>query len=61
MLLLVLYCLKDVRWTSIPYGTPELAAIVIVAVAHVWRGNALLSIVSGTVAYMLGSRILILM
>lgn len=57
MLLLVLYCLKDVQWTSAPYGLTELGAIIIVVIVHLWKGNALLSIVMGTVFYMLATRI----
>ncbi len=52
MLLLVLYCLKDISWTMIPYGVPELMCIFIVAGLHIWKGNALLSIFAGTVIYM---------
>ena len=52
MLLLVLYCLKDVQWTSAPHGLPELGAIAIVIMVHLWRSNALLSILSGTASYM---------
>jgi len=52
MLLLVLYCLNDVQWTSAPYGSPELGAIALVIMVHLWRSNALLSILSGTASYM---------
>ncbi|MBQ3403965.1 MAG: AzlD domain-containing protein [Oscillospiraceae bacterium] len=51
--MLVVYCLKDVSVISAPHGLPELIAIVLVAVLHIWRRNTLLSIVSGTVCYML--------
>ncbi len=51
--MLVVYCLKAVRPLAYPYGLPELIALVIVALLHVWKRNTLLSIVSGTVAYML--------
>ena len=51
--MLVVYCLKDVRPLAYPYGLPELIAIAIVALLHVWKRNTLLSIVSGVVAYML--------
>jgi branched-subunit amino acid transport protein AzlD len=53
MLLLVFYCLKDVQWTSLPSGLPELGAIAIVVIVHLWKSNALLSILSGTASYML--------
>ncbi len=51
--MLVVYCLTDVSVISAPHGLPELIAIVLVAVLHIWRRNTLLSIVSGTVCYML--------
>jgi branched-subunit amino acid transport protein AzlD len=57
MLLLVVYCLKDVRWIEAPYGSREILAIGVVATIHLWKRNALLSIMSGTVLYMLLLRI----
>ncbi|HUX12979.1 MAG TPA: AzlD domain-containing protein [Spirochaetia bacterium] len=52
MLILVLYSLKDVPFARAPYGLPELLALAIVAVLHLWRRNALLSIFGGTLFYM---------
>lgn len=51
--LLVVYCFKDVSLLSAPHGLPELIAIVLVAVLHLWKRNLLLSISAGTVCYML--------
>lgn len=51
--MLVIYCLKAVRPLAYPYGLPELIAILIVVLLHIWKRNTLLSIVSGTVSYML--------
>lgn len=51
--MLVVYCLKDISFTDTPYGLPELAAVILVAVLHRWKRNTLLSIVIGTVFYML--------
>ena len=51
--MLVVYCLKDVSWTSAPFGLPELIGIAIVALLHIWKRNSLLSIGVGTVCYML--------
>ena len=51
--LLVVYCLKSVRWTAAPHGAPELIAIAVVTVLHWWKGNVLLSIAGGTAVYML--------
>ena len=51
--MLVVYCLKDVKFLSAPYGIPELIGIVITAGLHIWKRNSLLSIGVGTVSYML--------
>ncbi|NLO29491.1 MAG: branched-chain amino acid transporter AzlD [Methanosarcina mazei] len=52
LLLLVIYCLKDVQWLSAPYGFPELFTIGVVAGLHFWKRNAMLSIFAGTGIYM---------
>ncbi len=51
--LLVIYCLKDVRVTEAPFGVPELAASLLVILLQAWKSNSLLSILAGTVGYML--------
>lgn len=51
--MLVVYCLKDVSITEAPYGLPELIAGAIVVGMHLWKRNTLVSIVAGTVGYML--------
>ena len=51
--MLVIYCLKSVSILTFPYGIPELIAIVLVILVHKWKHNLLLSIVGGTVVYML--------
>lgn len=51
--MLVVYCLKDVSIFEESHGIPELIAIALVAVLHKWRKNTLLSILSGTICYML--------
>ncbi|GAB2799295.1 branched-chain amino acid transporter permease [Halomonas shantousis] len=59
MLILVLYALRDFRPLQdglinlAPNGLPTLLASVTVVVIHLWRRNALLSIVCGTGLYML--------
>ncbi|HWQ47458.1 MAG TPA: branched-chain amino acid transporter permease [Methanosarcina sp.] len=52
LLLLVIYCLKDVQWLIAPYGIPELVTICVVAGLHFWKRNAMLSIFTGTALYM---------
>ena len=51
--MLVVYCLKDVRITTAPFGIPELIGCAAVAGLHVWKRNTLLSIGAGTALYML--------
>lgn len=51
--MLVIYCLKDTVVTAAPYGLPELIAALCVVGLQVWRRNSLVSILSGTVVYML--------
>lgn len=51
--MLVVYCMKDVSITEAPHGLPELISGAVVVGLHHWKGNTLLSIVAGTVVYML--------
>jgi branched-subunit amino acid transport protein AzlD len=51
--LLVVYCLKNVSLLVPSYGIPELIALAVVVVLHLWRRQMLLSIAGGTVCYML--------
>src|SRR5699024_6971456 len=50
--LLVVYALKDVKITEIPFAIPEVLAIIVILLIHKWRRNSLLSIASGTIVYM---------
>lgn len=51
---LVVYCLKGVTLLSaFPFGLPEAIAVLLVTLLHVWKKNNLLSILGGTVVYML--------
>ena len=51
--MLVIYCLKDVSMLESPHGIPELIAALSVVVLQAWKRNSLISILSGTVIYML--------
>lgn len=51
--LLIVYCLKNVSVFSGSHGIPELAAIAVVILLHLWKRQMLLSIAGGTVCYML--------
>ena len=57
--MLVIYCLRDVKLTSSPFGLPELIATVCVAAVQVWRRSTILSIFTGTVVYMILIRLML--
>ena len=51
--MLVVYCLKDTDFSSVPYGIPEGIASLSVILLQWWKRNSLISILFGTVVYML--------
>ena len=50
--MLVVFCLKSVAPAVWPHGIPEALAVAAVALLQYWKGNSLVSIVTGTVLYM---------
>ena len=50
--MLVVFCLKDTVPAQYPHGLPELIAGGIVAGLQAWKRNSLLSILAGTIVYM---------
>ena len=50
--ILVVYCLKNIDLTAVPFGLPELLGVGAVAGLHIWKRNNLLSIGLGTILYM---------
>ena len=53
MAMLVVFCLKNLSITVFPHGIPELISVVTVVLLHIWKRNTLLSIIGGTVLYIL--------
>lgn len=51
--MLVVYCLKGVNFISAAGFVPALIACLVVGILHVWKRNTLVSIVAGTLCYML--------
>ena len=51
--MLVVYCLRNIQIASAPHGLPEIISCLLVAGLHLWKRNTLISIVGGTVCYML--------
>ncbi len=53
MLLLLIYCVKDINWFVDKGGINELVALSVVTIAHLLFRNPLISILLGTGLYML--------
>ncbi len=51
--MLVIYCLKGVSFVSGSHGIPEMVSVFLVLLLHRWKHNMLLSILAGTICYML--------
>ncbi len=50
--MLVVYCLKGLSFSSISGFLPALIASLTVGILYVWKRNTLISIICGTVCYM---------
>jgi branched-subunit amino acid transport protein AzlD len=51
--MLIVYCLKDVRFMEGNHGLPQLLGILVCVLLHLWRRNLLLTIAGGTLFYMI--------
>ena len=51
--MLVVYCMKDVNFSATAGYLPASIASLLGGVLHIWKRNTLLSVISGTVCYML--------
>ena len=58
MTVLVIYCLRNTSFTKFPFGIPEMASCALVSILQVVRKNAYISIIAGTICYMMLIRIL---
>lgn len=50
--ILIIYCLRYVSFLEFPHGIPEILAITVVVILHIWKRNNLISIGVGTGFYM---------
>ena len=57
MTVLVIYCLREISFSQSPYGVPEIVACAAVAALQIIRRNMYLSIIAGTICYMILIRI----
>jgi len=52
MAMLIVYCLKNTNFIAHPYGIPEVSAVCVCTILHLWKRNPIISIVSSTAVYM---------
>lgn len=53
MIILVLYCIRNINLRNFPFGLAEITSIAVVIAAQVAKKNTFLSIFLGTASYML--------
>ena len=53
MVIIIVYCIRNVEFTAFPYGLAELLSIVVVVLIHLWKKNTFLTILVGTACYMI--------
>ena len=51
--MLVVYCMKDMHFSGMGGYMPAIIASLLTGILHLWKRNTLLSVISGTVCYML--------
>lgn len=51
--MLVVYCYRNVNLISGNHGLPDLLAGIVTILIHLWRRNMFLSLITGTVVYIL--------
>ncbi len=52
MAMLVVFSVRNTDVMAFPYGIPAFASLSVVILLHVWKRHTLLSILSGTILYM---------
>ncbi len=57
MVILVVYCLRDIPLTVFPYGLAELISVAVTAMLQAWKKKTLVSILAGTACYMVLIRV----
>ncbi|MFL0198082.1 branched-chain amino acid transporter permease [Clostridium sp. WILCCON 0269] len=58
MSMLIIYCLRNISLCAFPFGIPEAVGIITVAILHIWKRNNLISIISGTIVYMIAVQVI---
>ena len=58
MLGLLIYSLRDLRFSSLTQWLPQISAITFTIATYLWKKNTLISIFGGTIIYMILIRVL---
>ena len=58
MLALLIYSLRDVRFTTLAQWVPQITAITFTILSYLWKKNTLISIFGGTIIYMILIRVM---
>ncbi|RGD74373.1 branched-chain amino acid transporter permease [Anaerofustis stercorihominis] len=53
MIMLLVYCLKDMSLIAYPYGIPEIIGVLLAVGLHIWKRNNFISIFGSTIVYMI--------
>lgn len=53
MAVLLVYCLKDVPDSFYEIGIPKFVGVLITGISYIWKHNTFLSIIVGTIGYMI--------
>ena len=56
--MLVVYCLRNITLMESPFGIPEIISCLLVVVLQKWKRSSLVSILAGTICYMVLIRVL---
>ena len=59
MAMLVVYCLKSISFAAVSGWLPAAISVLAVVALHIWKRSTLLSIIGGTVCYMLLIRLIL--
>lgn len=52
MILLIVYCLRNISLFQYPYGFPELISVLLTTILYIFTKNNLIAMISGTLVYM---------
>ena len=54
MATLVVYCLRGTTFDAVANFIPQIVAVAVTVVLHLWKGNTLISVFGGTAIYKIG-------